>query len=133
MINICAIDHIVLRTNDVDGLIAFYCGALGCKVERRLAELGLTQLRAGNALIDIVAVDSVLGKKGGQGPSDSGRNLDHFCLVIDAMPQQQLIEYLDQHHINHGPFERRYGSQGYGESIYLNDPQGNTVELTFKR
>ena len=28
-----------------------------------------------------------------------------------------------------GPVERRYGAEGYGPSIYLQDPEGNTVEL----
>ena len=28
-----------------------------------------------------------------------------------------------------GTFERRYGAQGFGNSIYMTDPDGNTVEL----
>ena len=50
------IDHIVLRVVDLDTMLSFYCGVLGCSVERRQDELGLVQLRAGNSLIDLVPV-----------------------------------------------------------------------------
>ena len=59
MIRPLAIDHIVLRTDRYEELINFYVDALGCNIERETAkEFGLTQLRAGNALIDIVDVRS---------------------------------------------------------------------------
>lgn len=129
MIKIKAIDHIVLRSDDDKALIAFYIDVLGCQLERQLPELGLSQLRAGNSLIDIVGVDSQLGKAGGHGPRAQGRNLDHFCLTIEATEQQALIDYLDSHQVPHGDFTRRYGSEGYGQSIYIEDPDHNSVEL----
>ncbi len=81
-IQLQAIDHIVLRVVDLPKMLAFYCDILGCVVEREVAELGLTQLRAGSALIDLVTVDSKLGQQGGRAPEQEGRNLDHFCLQI---------------------------------------------------
>ena len=55
MIKPIAIDHIVLRTVLYQELINFYCDVLGCAVERKLPDdIGLTQLRAGASLIDIV-------------------------------------------------------------------------------
>jgi len=66
MIRIKNLDHVVLRSPDADRLVGFYCNVLGCTVERRLSpEFGMVQLRAGAALIDIVAVDSELGRMGG--------------------------------------------------------------------
>ncbi|MFQ3324034.1 MAG: glyoxylase I family protein [Pseudomonadales bacterium] len=60
-----AIDHILLRTEQNIALINFYCAVLGCVVERPLADdIGLTQLRAGSSLIDIVDVNRKLGKAG---------------------------------------------------------------------
>ena len=57
MIKPVAIDHIVLRTDRYAELIEFYCTVLGCSRERATSrEFGLTQLRAGSALIDIVDV-----------------------------------------------------------------------------
>ena len=79
MIKVKKLDHIVLRAQDAERLVDFYCKVLGCTVERRPSpNLGLVQLRAGDALIDIVAVDSELGRMGGVAPGKEGRNVDHF-------------------------------------------------------
>ena len=130
MIRIEHIDHVVLRTSKVAAMTAFYCDVLGCTVERRLdAETGLTQLRAGQALIDLVDVDSRLGKAGGAAPGASGRNLDHLCLQIAAMTEEKLRQWLQHHGIAAGPFETRYGASGFGPSLYISDPDGNTIEL----
>jgi catechol 2,3-dioxygenase-like lactoylglutathione lyase family enzyme len=130
MIRVRAIDHIVLRTTRVVEMVDFYCQVLGCTVERTLAEeVGLSQLRAGNALIDIVAVDSELGRAGGAAPSGKGNNMDHFCLQIEPSNKDDLLRHLSRHGIDAGRFEVRYGAQGFGPSIYIKDPDGNTIEL----
>ena len=132
MIRVQAIDHIVLRTTDVARLVAFYSDVLGCDVERTLpAETGLTQLHAGSALIDIIDVDSSLGRAGGEAPTAKGNNLDHFCLRIEAMEQDALSDWLQSKGIEPGTFETRYGAEGFGPSIYITDPDHNTVELRF--
>ncbi|HQP66664.1 MAG TPA: VOC family protein, partial [Quisquiliibacterium sp.] len=61
MIRLQGLDHIVLRVVDLDRMLRFYCDVLGCTVERRQEALGLIQLRAGSALIDLVPVDGKLG------------------------------------------------------------------------
>ncbi len=129
MLKLEAIDHLVLRARDLPRMLAFYCDVLGCEVEREVPELGLTQLRAGNALIDLVGVDGELGKLGGSAPGPEGRNLDHFCLRIAAMAEEDLTSYLQSRGVNVSGFSKRYGAQGYGRSIYIEDPEGNTVEL----
>ncbi len=83
MFRILGIDHLVLRTADVERLRRFYVDVLGCSVEREQPAFGLTQLRAGSGLIDLVSLDGPLGRAGGAGPGVEGRNLDHFCLRID--------------------------------------------------
>ncbi|EGQ9972292.1 VOC family protein [Vibrio vulnificus] len=120
-IQLQAIDHIVLRVVDLPKMLAFYCDILGCIVEREVAEFGLTQLRAGSALIDLVTVDSKLGQQ--------GRNLDHFCLQITPKDEQEILDFLTLHGVKVEDFANRYGAQGFGRSIYLSDPEGNTVEL----
>lgn len=130
MIEIQAIDHIVLRTNKLNEMIQFYTGVLGCAIERETAkEVGLTQLRAGNALIDLITLDGSLGAAGGGTPSKTERNVDHFCLQIKPMAEQAITEHLIQNGVEVSEFERRYGAQGYGNSIYIKDPEGNIVEL----
>ncbi|HDY7691055.1 TPA: VOC family protein [Vibrio vulnificus] len=128
-IQLQAIDHIVLRVVDLPKMLAFYCDILGCVVEREVAEFGLTQLRAGSALIDLVTVDSKLGQQGGRAPEQEGRNLDHFCLQITPKDEQEILDFLTLHGVQVEDFANRYGAQGFGRSIYLSDPEGNTVEL----
>ena len=132
MIKPHAIDHIVLRTERYADLIAFYCDVLGCTVEREVADYGLMQLRAGNALIDIVDVNGKLGERGGPAPGavdPGGRNVDHFCLQIEPFNENELKAYLDSKGVDCGDFHDRYGAQGKGRSLYIEDPAGNTVEL----
>ncbi len=129
-IKIIGIDHIVLRTTRLDEMLAFYRDILGCQIERELApEFGLTQLRAGTALIDIVEVDSELGRMGGGPPTATENNLDHFCLQIEPMMEADISAYLESHGVEVGEFAERYGAQGFGNSIYIQDPEGNVVEL----
>lgn len=127
--NILGLDHLVLRVREIDTMLAFYCDALGCTVERRQEEIGLVQLRAGAALIDLVPVDGPLGRAGGAAPGREARNLDHFCLRIAAFDETQIRRQLAAHGVEAGPVEVRYGAEGEGPSIYLDDPEGNVVEL----
>lgn len=127
--SILGLDHVVLRVKDRDQAIAFYCNVLGCTVERTVDDLGLVQLRAGHSLIDLVAVDSPLGAKGGPAPGKSGNNMDHFCIRIAPFSFEDLKNHLASHGIDPGEVGRRYGADGYGPSLYITDPDGNTVEL----
>jgi glyoxylase I family protein len=130
MIKPLAIDHIVLRTEHYRELIDFYCTVIGCTLERETsAEFGLTQLRAGNALIDIVDVNGELGSKGGAAPGKAGNSLDHLCLQIEPFDEAELITYLQSHGIETGEFQERNGAQGMGRSLYISDIDGNTIEL----
>jgi catechol 2,3-dioxygenase-like lactoylglutathione lyase family enzyme len=81
-IELLGLDHVVLRIAELERSLAFYCGALGCREERRSDELGLVQLRAGASLIDLVLVDSPLGRAGGGPPDPGGRNVDHVCVQL---------------------------------------------------
>jgi glyoxylase I family protein len=130
MIKPAGIDHIVLRTSQLEAMRAFFCGVLNCTVERETsADIGLTQLRAGYALIDLVSVDSELGRMGGGPPTKSDNNLDHFCLQLQAISEQDITAHLQAHGIAVAEFKNRYGAQGFGRSVYVNDPDGNVVEL----
>lgn len=125
-----AIDHLVLRVVNLERMLHFYCAALGCRVERNREEsLGLVQLRAGSALIDLVPVDGPLGSAGGAPPGKEGRNLDHFCLRVQPFDAAAIGEQLARHGYAAGPVEQRYGAEGEGPSIYVTDPEGNVVEL----
>ncbi len=123
------LDHIVLRVADLDAMIAFYGEVLGCRVERRQDEIGLVQLRAGHSMIDLVPVDGKLGREGGAAPGAEGRNLDHLCLRVEPFDEAAIRRHLEAHGVRAGPVESRYGAEGEGPSMYLLDPERNTVEL----
>ncbi|CAG2158560.1 VOC family protein [Cupriavidus pinatubonensis] len=129
MFRILGIDHLVLRTADVDRLRRFYVDVLGCSVEREQPAFGLTQLRAGSGLIDLVSLDGPLGRAGGAGPGAEGRNLDHFCLRIDPFDADAVRASLARHGVEASAVEQRFGAEGKGPSLYVKDPDGNVVEL----
>jgi glyoxylase I family protein len=129
MLKIKQLDHIVLRVTDLRTTMAFYIDVLGCSVEKIQESLGLYQLRAGSALIDLVPVDGPLGSKGGAAPGVEGRNLDHFCLRVEPFDADAIIAHLRAHGADPAPVASRYGAEGQGPSIYVPDPEGNVVEL----
>ena len=119
-VRVKGLDHVVLRVADMDRAIAFYEQVLGLHVERRLESIGLVQLRAGAAMIDLVPRTE---------DEDDGRNMDHFAVRIEAMDVAAIGAHLQRHGLDPGEVRRRYGAEGYGSSIYITDPDGNTVEL----
>ena len=125
-----SIDHIVLRVRERSRALAFYCGLLGCPVEREQPELGLTQLRAGTSLIDLVTLDGPLGAGP---PPGAGPNLEHFCLTIAPFDEPALIAWLAARGVAVQEPGSRYGAQGEGRSFYIEDPDGNRVELKAAR
>ncbi len=119
-IGIAGLDHLVLRVSDMQRSLAFYCQVLGCVEERRVESLGLVQLRAGASLIDLVPA---------AGPLPQAGNLEHFCLKLEAFDEARLRAHLQRQGIAAGDTVERYGAGGFGPSIYIQDPDGNTVEL----
>ncbi len=126
---ITGIDHVVLRTRDLAATQRFYEEVLGCSVERVQSEIGLTQLRAGRSLIDLIPIDGVLGKIGGAAPGAEGRNVDHICLAIVPFDEEKLRAHLATNGVEIVDEGLRYGAEGQGPSFYIQDPDGNTVEL----
>ena len=123
------LDHVVIRVANPGRMRAFYGDVLGCPVEREAADIGLVQLRAGQSLIDLVDCQGELGRMGGAAPGADGRNMDHLCLRIEPFDEDAIRAHLGRHGIAQGPLKRRYGAEKFGPSIYIEDPEGNGVEL----
>ena len=115
------LDHIVLRVRDMDRAIGFYRDVMGAAEERRVESIGLVQMRAGRSLIDLVPLPG--------GANVGEANVEHFALTVSPFDPEMLGRHLAEHGIEAGEVARRYGAQGYGPSIYINDPDGNVVEL----
>ena len=124
------LDHVVLRVRDLDIAEAFYREVLGCEVVRRRDDLGLRHLRAGASMIDLVSVDGKLGERGGIAAGSEGRNFDHLCLRVEPFDEAAIVRHLAFHGLApHGPASSNFGAEGDGLSLYLGDPDGNTIEL----
>jgi catechol 2,3-dioxygenase-like lactoylglutathione lyase family enzyme len=128
-LNIRVIDHVVIRARNPEALMTFYGEVLGCPLEKEQTAIGLYQLRAGSSLIDIVAVDGELGRNFPRPPADDAPNMDHFCVQVEPWDADAILAHLRAHGVEAGDVVRRYGARGYGPSIYVTDPEGNTVEL----
>ena len=124
-VRIAALDHVVLRVGNLDRAIDFYQRVLNCRVERRLEQPKLVQLRAGASLIDLVPASASPSQAG----DNAGRNMDHFAVRIEGFDAAALADHLRQHGVEVGEVRERYGAEGYGPSLYICDPDGNTVEL----
>ncbi len=111
-------DHIVLRCADVEVALAFYCDELGLQPER------VDEWRRGEVLFPSVRIDAttVIDLFGA---ARDGQNLDHFCLVIEPTDLDALAERFPGAVRADGLF----GAQGFASSVYLQDPDGNTIEL----
>ena len=115
------LDHVVLRVADLDRAIAFYRDVLGCHEERRVESISLVQMRAGESLIDLILARSQ--------PDPETGNMDHFALRIDPFDEAALRRHLEAQGVAVGEVATRYGAEGSGPSLYIEDPDGNTVEL----
>ena len=129
MIQVRSIDHVVLRVRDIERSLRFYVEVLGCREERRIEALGLFQLRAGAALIDLVDLEKPLGQRGGAAAGEEGRNVDHVALRIEKFVEPELRAHLAAHGVEPGDVDQRYGAEGVGPSMYIRDPDGNVIEL----
>ncbi|WP_037841227.1 VOC family protein [Streptomyces sp. NRRL F-5126] len=113
-------DHLVLNVSDVERSLAFYCGPLGLEPVRveqwRRGEVPFPSVRVtASTIIDLTA-----GPRGGS-------NVDHICLVVEPLEWQEVIDS-GVFTVLEGPVTR-FGARGSAQSVYVGDPDGNTVEL----
>ena len=128
-INIRLIDHVVIRVQNLERMINFYCNVLGCKLERGPGEAKLAQLRAGQSIIDLVDANGPIGRKGGVNPDHNAPNMDHVCLQLNVWDPGAIQKHLKDNDVEFGEIATRYGALGNGPSLYFHDPEGNTIEL----
>jgi len=123
-IRVLNLDHVVLRTRAPEAVLRFYRDVLGCTLERTIEPLGMSQLRAGTSLVDVIDSNTWASPS----PPGHGDAYDHFCLAV-AGPVEDVVAALRQAGVAHEPPSERYGATGFGPSIYATDPDGRTVEL----
>jgi catechol 2,3-dioxygenase-like lactoylglutathione lyase family enzyme len=119
-VQVTGLDHIVLRCNDAERSLAFYVDELGLEPERveewRRGEVPFPSVRlTPTTIIDLFQAER------------SGVNMDHVCLVIEPTDLAALAAAFPGSTTG----EHLFGAQGYASSVYIHDPDGNTVEFRF--
>jgi glyoxylase I family protein len=126
VLQIRGLDHLLLIVDNMERALAFYCGVLGCTVSVDLPQHGMMELRAGEHGLDLVDASTPQGAWARVVPS--GRNLDHFCLVVDVPDELALRPHLAVHAARITEERREDGFL----SLYVRDPSGNVVELKMR-
>ncbi|MGY3266958.1 VOC family protein [Lysobacter sp. HA35] len=124
------IDHVVLRVTDLERSRRFYVDVLGCTIARERTDLGLVHLRTGASMIDLVDIAGRLGRRGGNAAGTTGRNVDHICLRVEPFDEAAIRAHLAAHGVDvPEAMSTNFGAEGDGPSLYLSDPDGNSIEL----
>jgi catechol 2,3-dioxygenase-like lactoylglutathione lyase family enzyme len=122
MVRVRGLDHVVLNCQDVDRSLAWYVEELGLQPVRvdewRAGTAPFPSVRVDDAtIIDLVAADR------------SGVNVDHICLVVEPTDLGALVASGRFEVVGDGPVGGLFGARGYATSLYVRDPDGNTIEL----
>jgi catechol 2,3-dioxygenase-like lactoylglutathione lyase family enzyme len=118
--NVHELDHVVLDVGDVERSLAWWVDLLGLAPDRvdawRAGEVMFPSVRINDrCIIDLFHVER------------TGENMNHVCLVVDRA-DVDAVAADDRFDVVDGPGSR-WGARGDGWSIYVSDPDGNTVEL----
>ena len=113
-------DHVVVLCSDVEASLAFYSGVLG------MESIDADEWRNGKAFFPSVRISesTIIDLLEGQ---PDGRNVDHFCLLLEPTDLHELAQHPDLNVVE-GPVERG-GAKGQGWSLYVTDPDGHLIEL----
>ena len=93
MLTLRGIDHVVLRVADIEVMRRFYCDILGATHVAYRPQFGMSHLRVGQAMIDLVEAKR---------PDGAGRNMDHLCLRVEPFDQQAVVTHLERHGVKVG-------------------------------
>ncbi len=122
MIRVQALDHIVINVADVERSLAWYRDELGLPGERvddwRQGKAPFPSVRIDEStIIDLFAVDR------------TGENVNHVCVAVEPC-DLRAVAASGRFEVLEGPVPR-WGARGMGTSLYVRDPDGNTVELRY--
>jgi catechol 2,3-dioxygenase-like lactoylglutathione lyase family enzyme len=117
---ITGFDHVVVNCTDVERSVAWYCDELGLEAVRvdewRRGEVLFPSVRVNaQTIIDLFPAER------------TGENVNHFCLVVEPDDLDAIAARFPGARRGDGLF----GAQGFASSVYVNDPDGNTVELRY--
>ena len=119
-------DHVNLKTRDMDRAINFYTDVLGLRLVRAERDaqgsVRFASLRIGDMLIDLQPND-------GDWSSET-TGLNHIAILVEPTDLDALAATFRDLgiEITEGPV-RRQGAFGFGQALYIKDPDGHGVEI----
>lgn len=127
LVTVIGMEHINVKTRDMQRAIDFYTGVLGLRLVRldkdNDGRMRFASFRAGDALIDVQPND------GDWSPERGGYN--HVALVIEPADLDAVAARCRELNIpiTEGPVTNRRGAYGPGSALYIQDPDGHGIEL----
>jgi catechol 2,3-dioxygenase-like lactoylglutathione lyase family enzyme len=120
MVQVTALDHIVLTVGDTQRSLDWYREHLG------LEPIRVDEWKAGEVLFPSLRIDegTIIDLLEGD---RSGVNVDHLCVVVDDI-DLDAVAASGEFDVVGGPAEV-FGARGLGTGLYVRDPDGNVVEL----
>jgi catechol 2,3-dioxygenase-like lactoylglutathione lyase family enzyme len=117
-VKVIGVDHVVFNASDIERSLAWYAEVLGLEGERvdewRRGDLLFPSIRINaTTIVDLFPAER------------TGENVNHVCLVCEDTSIDDLVARFPDGRRADGLF----GAQGYASSVYVNDPDGNTIEL----
>ena len=127
MVRVQGLDHIVLRSPDVEQSIRFYSGVLGMAAVRadewREGKVRFPSVRLNEGtIIDLFPME----------PGEAflaTQQLAHFCIVLEPGELAGAKEAIKAAGIEIEIEATRWGARGNAESFYFQGPEGVQIEL----
>jgi catechol 2,3-dioxygenase-like lactoylglutathione lyase family enzyme len=115
---VTGLDHVVVNSADIERALVWYGEELGLELlnveEWRRGDTFFPSARLNaSTIIDIFPAER------------TGENVNHICLVVEDTDIDALLQQFPDGH----RADRNFGARGYGASLYVRDPDGNTIEL----
>jgi catechol 2,3-dioxygenase len=121
------IGHVHLKVADLERSLAFYCNVLGFELTGRL-DNEAAFLSAGGYHHHIAL--NTWQSRGGAKPAAGTTGLHHVAILY---PDRATLAAAYRRVLSHGVTITGASDHGGSEAVYLEDPDGNGIELTWDR
>ena len=121
-----ALGEIAIRTRNIEAMTAFYRDVLGLPVLSRRDGSGIVLFRLADGFAGHTAVLALFDEPEDEPVAGPRSSLHHLALTLPRAEQDAAEDWLDRQGIAYRIQEFAWiGWRG----VFLNDPDGNTVEL----